>query len=171
MKRVSKEVERGKTLQDDLVPTPRRVLSDDQMKRCKEAFDSFDSNRNNRIEIQELEEALVNMGHRPSEEELYRMMNEENQDGDNSITWDRFLRIIEQQKIKIQNEMRPDLLDTFAALGGGDNGNGFIDLSKVKDIITNKFGMTINLEKLASKLDTNNDMEIEFSEFMDMMTG
>ncbi len=169
MRRMNTEFDKLKASSEE--PAPRSILKEDQQRRCKEAFDSFDKNRNNRIEINELEEALINMGHRPTEDELYRMMNEDNPDGDNSITWERFYKIIEQQKLKIENKMRADLLDTFAALGGGEDGRGSIDLAKVKDIITDKFGMTINLENLASKIDKNHDMQIDFNEFMDMMSG
>lgn len=54
----------------------------EQIIKCKEAFDMFDLNDNEYIDIDELRLALENMGHQPSEEELYRMMNEGDSNGE-----------------------------------------------------------------------------------------
>lgn len=164
-----RSVSQGTTVQ--IPPQKKTMLSAEQKKRCKEAFDAFDLDKNNKIDIHELETALINMGHKPTEEELYKMMSEDNEDGDDGISYERFLSIIEKQKYILEEKMKPDLMDTFAALGGDSAENGYLDLAKVKDIIINKFGMTIDLDKLSSKIDTSGDMQISFDEFMEMMSG
>lgn len=147
-------------------------LKNGQVERCKEAFKSFDTNGNNRIEIDELEAALINMGHKPTEEELYLMMNEDNEDGETGITQDRFLDIIAKQKKLLEDKMRPDLLDTYLALGGKlgpdklpDDENGKLDLALVKDIIKEQFKVDIDVDKMSGK------KEITFNDFMDIMSG
>lgn len=147
-------------------------LKNGQVERCKRAFANFDANKNGRIEIDELEAALINMGHKPTEEELYLMMNEDNEEGESGITETRFLDIIAKQKQLLEEEMRSDLLDTYVALGGRlssngqpDDENGKLDLALVKDTIKEQFKVDIDVDKMSGK------KEITFNDFMDIMSG
>lgn len=145
-------------------------LTQQQVYRCKEAFDSFDINRNNRIEINELEAALINMGHKPTEDELNMMMNEDNEEGESSISWDRFITIIAKQKEALDQKMRADMLDAFVALGGQEDGQGVITMGTLTKIIKKEFGMTFDIMKLVDEFDEDGSGQIDFQTFINMMS-
>ena len=150
-------------------------LKNGQVERCKEAFKSFLGNKSGGqelIQIAELEAALINMGHKPTEEELYRMINEDNEEGEDGISLTRFLNIIAKQKRIIEEKMRPDLIDTYLALGGKldsngepDNENGKLELPVVREKIKQLFNIDLDLDRIAAI------SPITFDEFMDIMSG
>ena len=53
-------------------------------------------------------------------------------------------------KIKIENsrDVDQDTIDAFVSLGGQNDLTGYIDSSKLINIIRNEFQMTIDIEKL-----------------------
>lgn len=159
-----------------------------QIQKCKEAFDLFDIDNSNFIELKELRLALENMGHKPTEEELYDMMTQvekidknekEDPNSEPRISFEEFMSIILKQKLKVENEMREDIVNSFKALGGtienegeeGERLSGTINLDKVKKIINDEFEMEIDMSKLIMQFDEDGNKEIQFSEFMDLMSS
>ena len=88
------------------------------------------------------------MGHKPSEEELYKMMNEVDIEGKNEMSFDDFVKIIVKQKNIQEEKEESDILDAFVALGGNPDRSGEIDVESVKRIVLEEFQMIIDLNKL-----------------------
>lgn len=146
-----------------------------QLEKCREAFEMFDVNENQYIEISELREALENMGHQPSEEELYRMMSEADPKGECRIGFDEFMTIIINQKQRSENLLKNDIQNSFLALGGcpdekGDITNGRIDVSRMKDVVKRNFNMEIDFNKLGFDLE-GDGKTVSFKEFMELMSS
>ena len=146
-----------------------------QIEKCRKAFTNFDLNGDGVIQIDELRQALQDMGHKPTEEELYHMMNEGEEKGKCQISFDNFMSIILKHKLWAERNMREDIVNTFVALGGKFDENlgevGTIDLNEVKRIIYKEFKMEIDLTKLINEYDANGDSKIQFNEFMDLMSS
>ena len=78
--------------------------------------------------------------------------------------------IAEQKKFQgASNEQ--DTLDAFVALGGGADKEGCIEAKKLIDIIKNEFEMTIDIEKLIADIDEDGSGEIEYDEFMNLLSS
>ncbi|KAH8046844.1 Ca2-binding protein [Aureococcus anophagefferens] len=77
------------------------VLSQDEIdggaRRCRDAFLAFDKDRSGTIDVWELRQVLEAMGQKPTEEELFQMISEvdENMSGPSTA---EFLKVIENQK-------------------------------------------------------------------------
>ena len=56
-------------------------------------------------------------------------------------------------------------------MGGQPDGDGSIDADKLISTIKNEFEMTINIEELIQAIDEDGSGEIEFDEFLAMMTA
>ena len=57
------------------------------------------------------------------------------------------------------------------ALGGLPNKDGFIDAKRLIDIIKNQFEMTIDIEKLIDDIDEDKSGQIEYDEFMSLLSS
>ena len=56
-------------------------------------------------------------------------------------------------------------------MGGQEDGNGFIDADRLIKIIKEEFEMTIDIEKLIQDIDEDGSGEIEYDEFMSLLTS
>jgi Ca2+-binding EF-hand superfamily protein len=115
------------------------------------------------------------MGHQPTEEELYRMMNEGDLNGECKIGFEAFMKIILNQKQKSEDLLKNDIVNAFVALGGihgqdGEVENGKIDLTKIKEVIKREFNVDIDLNKLGIGND-NDGQEVDFKAFMELMSS
>ena len=162
MKKIS-DLEKDKWIQ--------KGFKKEQIYKCREAFDMFDLNENDYIEIDELRLALENMGHQPSEEELYRMMNEGDANGECKISFDNFMSIIYEQKMSVERKMETDIANAFRALGGDECGEEGIDLEKVKQKIREEFDMDIDMSKLIRNYNEADKKTLKFEDFMDLMSN
>lgn len=61
--------------------TQRFNISNDQLAKFQDAFNKFDKNGDGKISIQELEEAIVNMGRRITKAKLKHMIETVDKDG------------------------------------------------------------------------------------------
>ena len=146
-------------------------LKQEQVKKCKEAFDAFDLDNSHFIEINEQKFALEEMGHKPSEEELYKMMNEVDIEGKNEMSFDDFVKIIVKQKNIKEEKEEQDILDAFVAQGGNYDKSGELDVDQVKKIILEEFQMTIDLNKLQMEIDSDGNNTIDYNEFKDQLSN
>ena len=78
--------------------------------------------------------------------------------------------IAEQKKFQgASNE--EDTLDAFVALGGESNKEGSIDAAELIRIIKHEFEMTIDIEKLIEDIDEDGSGQIEYDEFMSLLSS
>lgn len=57
------------------------------------------------------------------------------------------------------------------ALGGEANKEGSIDASRLIEIIKHEFEMTIDIEKLINDIDEDGSGQIEYDEFMSLLSS
>ena len=140
------------------------------------------------------------MGQAPTEDELFQMISEVDDNMSGSIDFGEFLKVVESQKNRAENlDDENDMVDAFVACGGQADKSGHVkskyyywsslmlflytDTHKLFSllcthsfsgetmikIIKHDFGLTIDIEELINKIDTDGSGEIEFDEFSLML--
>ena len=79
------------------------VLTQDEIDGCRDAFLAFDKDRSGTIDVWELRQVLEAMGQKPTEEELFQMISEVDDNMSGSIDFGEFLKVIENQKERAEN--------------------------------------------------------------------
>ena len=74
-------------------------LSDEQIGEFKEAFKLFDRDQDGSITKQELSTVMRSLGQNPTDQELIEMIRQVDEDGNDQIDFDEFLRLM-TRKIK-----------------------------------------------------------------------
>ena len=147
------------------------VLSQEEIDGCREAFLAFDKDRSGSIDIWELRLVLKAMGQEPTEEELFQMISEVDDNMSGSISFTEFLQVIENQKQRAENfDDESDLIDAYVACGGNSDTSGHVKRETLVKIVKVDFGLTINIEELIDRIDTDGSGEIEFSEFKTLLS-
>jgi calmodulin len=112
------------------------VLSQEEIDGCREVFLNFDRDRSGSIDIWELRQVLEAMGQRPTEEELFLMISEVDDNMSGSIDFAEFIKVIETQKDRAENfDANLDMLDAFVACGGGADTGGHVLRERLVKII------------------------------------
>jgi len=147
------------------------VLSQEEIDGCREAFLAFDKDRSGTIDVWELRQVLEAMGQKPTEEELFQMISEVDENMSGSIDFAEFLKVIENQKERAENfDDESDMIDAFVACGGAQDKSEFVRRETLIKIIKEDFGLTIDIEELINKIDQDNSGEIEFDEFKQLLS-
>ncbi|KAL7684874.1 putative flagellar calcium-binding protein calflagin [Plasmopara halstedii] len=108
---------------------------------------------------------------KPTEEELFQMISEVDEDMSGAIDFAEFLQVIDNQKDRAAMfEDDSDMIDAFVACGGKPDKTGFVRKETLVKIVKTDFGLTINIEEMINKLDVNGSGEIEFEEFKAILT-
>lgn len=142
------------------------VLTEDEIDGCREAFLAFDKDSSGTIDVWELQQVLVAMGQKPTEEELFQMVSEVDMNMSGVIDFAEFLQVLENQKERIEGlDDESDMINAFVACGGQADKQGHVKKETLIKIIKLDFGLTIDIEDLISKVDLDNSGEIEFNEF------
>mmetsp|Transcript_17957 Transcript_17957/g.26728 ORF Transcript_17957/g.26728 Transcript_17957/m.26728 type:complete len:151 (+) Transcript_17957:87-539(+) len=148
------------------------VLNQEEIDSCREAFIAFDKDRSGTIDVWELRLVLEAMGQRPTEEELFQMIAEVDDNMSGSIDFGEFLKVVENQKYRASNfDDENDMIDAFVACGGDADRNGFVKRETLVRIIKKDFGLTIDIEELINKIDLDGSGEIDFEEFKILLSG
>mmetsp|Transcript_9428 Transcript_9428/g.42924 ORF Transcript_9428/g.42924 Transcript_9428/m.42924 type:complete len:148 (-) Transcript_9428:895-1338(-) len=144
-------------------------LSQDDINGCREAFNKFDKDGSGTIDASELKATLNAMGQNPTEEEIFQMISQVDDDNSGEIEFAEFLKVIENQKdsaAKANDET--DTIEAFVALGGNGDKTGEISTDKLR-AVTKDFGLTIDIEKLIRETDTDGSGKVDYAEFKEMM--
>ncbi|CCI45691.1 hypothetical protein ABG067_005145 [Albugo candida] len=147
------------------------VLAQDEIDACREAFLAFDKDRSGTIDVWELRQVLQAMGQQPTEEELFQMISEVDNDMSGAIDFAEFLQVIDNQKDRAaMYDDDSDMIDAFVACGGSPDKSGFVRKEALIKIIKQDFGLTINIEEIINTLDVDGSGKIEYKEFKAILT-
>ena len=92
------------------------------------------------------------MGQNPTDEEVFQMLNEVDDDGSGGIEFPEFLKVIDSQKAKLASDHdESDMIDAFVAMGGGADRSGNIEAEKLRRTIK-AFELTIDIERLIKEV-------------------
>mmetsp|Transcript_6711 Transcript_6711/g.8334 ORF Transcript_6711/g.8334 Transcript_6711/m.8334 type:complete len:150 (-) Transcript_6711:410-859(-) len=148
------------------------VLTQEEIDGCREAFLAFDKDRSGTIDVWELRQVLEAMGQVPTEEELFQMISEVDDNMSGSIDFGEFLKVVESQKRRAENfDDENDMIDAFVACGGKADKTGHVKRETLVKIIKKDFGLRIDIEELINKIDTDGSGEIEFEEFKILLSS
>jgi Ca2+-binding EF-hand superfamily protein len=93
------------------------------------------------------------MGQKPTEEELFQMISEVDENMSGAIEFSEFIRVIEKQKEKAARfDDETDLIDAFVACGGNADKSGHVQRDNLVKIIKVDFGLNIEIEQLIDQL-------------------
>eukprot|EP01138_Halocafeteria_seosinensis_P009262 gb/GECG01009465.1/.p1 GENE.gb/GECG01009465.1/~~gb/GECG01009465.1/.p1 ORF type:complete len:149 (+),score=34.71 gb/GECG01009465.1/:1-447(+) len=146
-------------------------LTQDEIDGCRDAFLAYDKDRNGCIEVWELKEVLEAMGQKPTEEELFQMISEVDENASGTIDFGEFLKVIEKQKERAETfDDESDMVDAFVACGGNADKTGHVKRETLVKIIKEDFGLTIDIEKLIDDIDEDGSGEIEYNEFKQLLS-
>lgn len=147
------------------------ILNKTEIEKSHEAFVAFDKDENGFIDRKELKGVLEEMGQKPSDDEVTKMINEVDSTSSGKIYFNDFLRVIAYHKMCQRDNDDGDTLDAFVAMGGNADGSGKIDASKLIKIVKDEFGMTIDIKKLIEEIDIDGSGEIEYNEFKALLSN
>jgi len=147
------------------------ILTKTEVEKSHEAFVAFDKDQNNYIDRNELKSVLEEMGQKPNDEEVIKMIHEVDSTSSGKIYFNDFLKVIAYHKLCQRDSDDSDTLDAFVAMGGNADGSGKIDASKLIGIIRQDFGMTIDIQKLIEEIDIDGSGEIEYNEFKALLSN
>ena len=86
-------------------------FTEEELAEYKEAFDLFDKDRDGAITTKELNEVMTALGQNPTEEDLKKMLQEVDTDGNGIIDLNEFLTLITRHQENSDPEK--DMLDVF----------------------------------------------------------
>uniref|UniRef100_A0A7S4JWG6 EF-hand domain-containing protein n=1 Tax=Odontella aurita TaxID=265563 RepID=A0A7S4JWG6_9STRA len=100
------------------------------------------------------------------------MISEVDDNMSGSIDFGEFLKVVEGQKQRAENvDDETDMIDAFVACGGQADKGGHVKRDTLIKIIKHDFGLTIDIEELINKIDTDGSGQIEFEEFKILLSS
>ena len=78
--------------------------------------------------------------------------------------------IVQRELLRLLGQDESELLDAYVAMGGDADGGGCVDADCLIKTIRDEFEMTIDIEKLIEEIDEDGSGEIEFDEFVALLT-
>lgn len=69
--------------------------------------------------------------------------------------------MIARQKLEAEDTSKDkDILDAWIAVGGGNDGQGYVNSNLLIKIIKHDFGLNIDIERLLKQIDTSGDGKV-----------
>ena len=130
----------------------------------KKAFDIYDKDKDEKINLTELGNIMKSIGQNPSESELQDMINEIDIDGEGVITFDGFISLMEKKLRDADTE--EELIESFKVFD--KDGNGLISSENLRDVVVS-LGMKFSQEEIDEMIreaDNDGDGFINYEEFV-----
>ncbi|KAG2425323.1 hypothetical protein HXX76_013738 [Chlamydomonas incerta] len=130
----------------------------------------FDKDGSGTIDTKELRTALSALGQNPSEEDMFVMISQVDQDGSRCIEFKEFVRVIQINKqMSAKDADEVDTLDAFVALGGNLDKTGRISIDKLR-AICEEFELTVNVDRLVKDADRDLNGFLSYDEFRALLS-
>ncbi|PHU18926.1 Calmodulin-like protein 11 [Capsicum chinense] len=143
-------------------------MEENQLVEFKEAITLFDKNGDGCITIEELATVIRSLDQNPTEEELYNMISEVDNDHDNGIMeFNEFLNLI-SKKMK-ETDTDEELKEVFKVFDKDQN--GYISATDLRHVMIN-LGEKLTdeeAEMMIKEADLDGDGQVNFDEFVKMM--
>jgi len=145
------------------------TLSEERISEFREAFALFDKDGDGTITTNELGEMMRSLGQNPSDGELRDMVNEVDVDGNGTIEFAEFCAMM-ARKTHDTNPVE-ELKEAFKLFD--KDGNGSISTKELREVMKSLGEQLSNseVEEMMREADTDGDGEIDFDEFVKMMTA
>ena len=145
------------------------MCAEEQIAAFKKAFSLFDKDDDGRITTKELQTVKMSLGEYHTDVELQDMIDEFDTDGNGTIDFNEFLKMMERKTKDIDIEQ--EIHDTFQAFD--KDGNGFISAAELRHIMTT-LGEKLTdeeVDELIKEADMDCDGQVNYEEFVIMMTS
>ena len=145
-------------------------LTEDEVNEIKEAFDLFDSDKSGEIDVDELKQALKNLGIDAKNQTLANMMADLDKDGSGKIDFDEFINMMTAKMS--DRDTREDLQKVFRLFIGDDDKADKIELKHLKKVARelNENMTDEELDEMIKRADLDHDNKVSFEEFYQIMT-
>lgn len=143
-------------------------LTEEQIKECGEAFRLFDKDGDGTITTHEIGVVMRSLGKHPTDEELKKIVDEIDIDGDGKVTFDEFLTIMTKQFCS--KETAADIREAFRVFD--KDGKGYLTVSEFRHIMEN-LGEKMTweeTEEMIEMVDTDGDDKISCDDFIKIVT-
>ena len=136
-------------------------LSEDEIKKIKEVFQSIDADNDGKLSLEEMKKALSSGEVKfDFNEEIFKQIDTDNS---GNIEYTEFISACIEKNIYLNEEKLKEAFKLFDA-----DGSGKISRDEIEKVL--KLGSNSKeIDNIMAKHDTNKDGEIDFKEFLDMM--
>merc|ERR1712022_74970 len=142
-------------------------LSTQQVTECKEAFELFDTDASGNIDVRELKVAMRALGFEVRSDEVKKMVEDLDRDGDGTVDFDEFLQMM-SGKLG-DKDAREQLLEGFALYDEDETGKiSFDNLKRVAQELGEAMGDD-EIQEMIDEADHDGDGEINEDEFLSIM--
>ena len=93
-------------------------LTEEDIDTCQKAFQDFDEEGSGTIKVTDLKFALERIGYIPSENDLFKLISEVDDNNTGTIKFNDFLGIYAKHKASQCDDDDIDTIDAFVAMGG-----------------------------------------------------
>ncbi|VDN97980.1 unnamed protein product [Rodentolepis nana] len=135
-------------------------LSEADINEFHEAFTLFDKDGNGLISRCELVGVVRSLGHNPTREEIRQMMEEVDADGDGSIDFNEFLKVMTKKLDDCEPER--EMQEAFEVFD--KNGDGYISQAELRDAMAS-FGENVSVKetkKMMEHADIDGDGRVDY---------
>lgn len=146
----------------------RPGMTEDDIEEIKEAFDLFDSDGSGTVEPRELKSAMISLGFEAKNATLFHVITEIDKDGSGAIDFEEFLKMMSCQMS--ENTSAEEIRSIFVLFDVDKTGH--INIKNIKKIARD-LGETCDDEELLDlirKADSDNDGQVSFDDFYNVMT-
>jgi len=143
-----------------------KALTESQIADLREAFAMFDVNKDGSIEAKELKQVFLQLGQRVTSSEIKEMIKSVDGDENGAIDFDEFLTLMRKSICDPDIELRR-AFDVFDKDKSGSISRD--ELKSLMDSLGQKLSES-ELDQIMNTVDENNDGEISFQEFKQMMS-
>jgi len=169
--------QKGQPVKKENVFDPKRYerngLTEDEVMEIKEAFDLFDGDKSGEIDVEELKQALKNLGIDAKNQTLNNMMQDLDGDGNDKIDFDEFINMMTAKMS--DRDTREDLKKVYTLFLGEDAGAApekKITITHLRRVAKelNENMTEEELKEMIQRADLNQDSSVDFEEFYQIMT-
>ncbi|KAH3731475.1 calmodulin D [Pelomyxa schiedti] len=143
------------------------ALTPEQTQQLQDAFNLFDVNHDGKIDASELTRVMINLGQKPTEQEVRDMIHDVDTDGNGTVDFEEFVQMMSKTMTTQSKEAQlKNAFDIFDA-----DHDGFITAEELKRGMA-AMGETLTAADIKSMIldaDMNDDGKIDFAEFCRMM--
>ncbi|KAK4407407.1 Calcium-dependent protein kinase [Sesamum angolense] len=137
-----------------------------RMAGIKEAFDTMDTEKRGKVNLEELKSGLKHLGHQIPDTDIQILMDAADVDGDGSLNYGEFV-VVSVHLRKMANDEH--LHRAFAFFD--KDGSGFIEIDELRDALNDEDNANTKevINAIMHDVDTDKDGRISYDEFLTMM--
>ncbi|XP_061657502.1 centrin-3 isoform X3 [Syngnathoides biaculeatus] len=147
----------------------RKELSDEEKHEIREAFELFDTDKDNRVDYHELKVAMRALGLEVKKADVAQILKDYDTDGSGKIAFEDFNEVVSE--LILERDPKEEILKAFRLFD--DDESGTISLRNLKRV-ARELGENASDEELRSMIDAfdgDGDGEINQEEFLSIMSG